>query len=220
MPSAAETSDAIRFAMARTRVGIAGAAGVVVFAVSMMFAAWQVAVLSGWSAAGLVYVVWAVGALWNLDSDRTEQVATREDNSRALADLALLLAATGSLLAIALGLVKAGQSKGAAEAWITALAVLTVVTSWAVVHTVYCLRYAGLFYREGGGIDFNEDDKPDYKDFAYLAVTIGMTYQVSDTDLKTKLIRHTAIRHALLSFVFGAVVIAVVINVVAGLLNH
>jgi len=81
------------------------------------------------------------------------------------------------------------------------------------------LRYAGLYYRDGEGVDFNEDDDPDYRDFAYLALTIGMTFQVSDTDLKTKAIRHTAIRHALLSYLFGAVVIAMVINVVAGLLN-
>ncbi|MEO7556753.1 MAG: DUF1345 domain-containing protein, partial [Acidimicrobiales bacterium] len=67
------------------------------------------------------------------------------------------------------------------------------------------------------GIDFNDDAEPDYRDFAYLAFTIGMTYQVSDTDLKTKEIRRTALRHALLSYVFGTAIIAVMINVVAGL---
>ncbi|MBV9412089.1 MAG: DUF1345 domain-containing protein [Acidimicrobiia bacterium] len=185
-----------------------------------MFAPWQVAVLAGWATAGVVFVVWAVAGLWKLDNVRTAELASREDSSRAVADLLLLTAATGSLAAIALGLVKAGSSKGAAQGWITALAVLTVAASWAVVHTVYALRYAGLYYRQGGGIDFNEDDKPDYQDFAYLALTIGMTFQVSDTDLQTKSIRHTAVRHALLSYLFGAVVVAMVINVVAGLLNH
>ena len=114
---------------------------------------------------------------------------------------------------------KAGSSKGAAQGLITALAVFTVVVSWAVVHTVFAVRYADLYYRAGGGVDFNEDAKPDYRDFAYLALTIGMTFQVSDTDLQSKAIRRTAIRHALLSYLFGAVVIAMVINVVAGLLN-
>ena len=191
-----------------------------VFAIGLVFAAWQVAVLSGWSAVGLVFVVWAVSGLWRLDSQHTAQLATREDDSRALADLLLLSAATGSLAAIGLGLVKAGSSKGAGQAWITALAVLTIVVSWSVVHTVFALRYARLYYSEGGGVDFNEDDKPDYRDFAYLALTIGMTFQVSDTDLQSKAIRRTAIRHALMSYLFGAVVIAMVINVVAGLLNH
>jgi uncharacterized membrane protein len=66
-------------------------------------------------------------------------------------------------------------------------------------------------------VDFNEDDAPDYRDFAYLAFTIGMTFQVSDTTLQTSEIRRTALRHALLSYVFGAVVIATTINLVAGL---
>ena len=219
MVTEANTSESIRFAMSRTRVAAAGAVGLVVFGASLMFTAWQVAVLSGWSAAGLVFVVWTFSGLWRLDGECTARMATREDDSRALADLVLLSAATGSLAAIGLGLVKAGSSKGAAQVWITALAVLTIAVSWSVVHTVYALRYAGLYYSEGGGIGFNEDDEPDYRDFAYLALTIGMTYQVSDTDLKTKTIRHTAIRHALLSYLFGAVIVAMVINVVAGLLN-
>jgi uncharacterized membrane protein len=215
-----KASAAIRFAPARTRVGVAVIAGLAVFGVAALFAAWQVAVLAGWSTAGLVFVVWAVGALWALDGKRTAEVATREDSSRALADLLLLSAATGSLVAIGVGLLKAGSSKGAAQALITALAVLTVATSWAVVHTVYALRYARIYYTEGGGVDFPEDDNPDYRDFAYLALTLGMTFQVSDTDLTSKSIRRTATRHALLSYLFGAVILGVVINVVASLLNH
>jgi len=198
---------------------VAVAAGVVVFGVIMAFFAWQVALLAGWSAVGLVFAGWTVSSLWTLDATDTQDVATREDSSRAVSDLLLLLAETASLAAIGLGLSKASSSKGAAQGLITALAVFTVVVSWAVVHTVFALRYAGLYYRDGGGVDFNEDDDPDYRDFAYLALTIGMTFQVSDTDLKTKAIRHTAIRHALLSYLFGAVVIAMVINFVAGLLN-
>ena len=110
----------------------------------------------------------------------------------------------------------ASDKQGAAKASLSGLVVLTVVLSWAVVHIVYMLRYAHLYYSAGGGVDFR-DDEPDYHDFAYLALTIGMTFQVSDTDLTAKSIRRTAIRHALLSYMFGAVVIALVINVVAGL---
>jgi uncharacterized membrane protein len=68
-----------------------------------------------------------------------------------------------------------------------------------------------------GGIDFNEDDQPDYIDFAYVALTIGMTYQVSDTNLQAKLIRRAAVRHALISWMFGVVIIAITINIVASL---
>jgi uncharacterized membrane protein len=89
------------------------------------------------------------------------------------------------------------------------------------VHTVFTLRYARLYYLNGsGGIDFNQDDEPAYAEFAYLAFTIGMTYQVSDTDLKTRAIRSTALRQALLSFVLGAVILATTINLIAGLSNN
>jgi uncharacterized membrane protein len=98
--------------------------------------------------------------------------------------------------------------------------VLSVVLAWLMVQVVHMLHYARLFYGEGGGVEFNERKDPDYRDFAYLAFTIGMTYQVSDTNLTSTSIRRTALRHALLSFVFGTSIIAIMINVVAGLLNR
>jgi uncharacterized membrane protein len=107
-----------------------------------------------------------------------------------------------------------------AQALLTALAVGSVVLSWSVVHTVFTLRYAHLYFSPPlGGIDFNQNPHPRYLDFAYVAFTIGMTYQVSDTDLTTETIRAAALRHALLSFLFGTVILATTINVVAGLLK-
>jgi uncharacterized membrane protein len=98
------------------------------------------------------------------------------------------------------------------------LGVLSVVISWAVVHTTYMLRYAKLYYTDPpGGIDFNSGDPPRFLDFAYLAFTIGMTFQVSDTPLRTSEIRANAFRHALLSYLFGTVIIAITINLVASL---
>jgi uncharacterized membrane protein len=86
------------------------------------------------------------------------------------------------------------------------------------VHTTFTTRYARLYYTSGTkAVDFNEDESPCYRDFGYLAFTIGMTFQVSDTPLQTKEIRATALRHALLSYLFGVVVIATTINLVAGL---
>ena len=82
------------------------------------------------------------------------------------------------------------------------------------------MRYGDLYYSDPvGGVTFNEDEAPDYHDFAYLALTIGMTYQVSDTNLTSKPIRRAATRHALLSFLFGAVIVALAINAVASLLQ-
>lgn len=86
------------------------------------------------------------------------------------------------------------------------------------MHTVLTLRYALLYYTgRHGGIDFNQSGDPAYVDFGYLAFTLGMNYQVSDTDLQNRPIRATALRHALLSYLLGAVVLATVINLVAGL---
>jgi uncharacterized membrane protein len=96
---------------------------------------------------------------------------------------------------------------------------VTIILSWGVVHTVYMLRYAHLYYNPPrGGIDFNGDE-PNYLDFAYLAFTLGMTYQVSDTDIQDQTIRRTVLAHTLLSYVFGTVIIAATINIVAGFVH-
>jgi uncharacterized membrane protein len=80
------------------------------------------------------------------------------------------------------------------------------------------LRYAVLYYSGSiGGIDFNQKDPPRFADFAYLAFTLGMTYQVSDTNLQSAQIRAAALRHGLLSFVFGSMILATTVNLVAGL---
>ncbi|TMK44127.1 MAG: DUF1345 domain-containing protein, partial [Actinobacteria bacterium] len=116
-------------------------------------------------------------------------------------------------------LVKASSEHGGAKALLTVVAVVSVFLSWAVVHMTFTLRYARLFFTgPRGGIDFHDDDRDaSYLDFAYVAFTIGMTYQVSDTDLTNRQIRSAALRHALLSYLFGTVIIAMTINVIAGL---
>ncbi len=109
---------------------------------------------------------------------------------------------------------------GATKAYLITLGLLSVALSWGLVHTVFTLRYARSYYSPPvGGIDFNEDDPPTYLDFAYLALTIGMTFQVSDTNLTTKRMRRIALSHGLLSYLFGAVIVALVINVVSSLLH-
>ena len=90
--------------------------------------------------------------------------------------------------------------------------------SWTLVHTVFTVRYARLYYSgRAGGIDFNEADPPQYSDFAYLSFTVGMTFQVSDTNIESKQIRRMAVRHAWLSYPLGVVIISASINLVTGL---
>ncbi len=137
-----------------------------------------------------------------------------------MADAVLLVASVASLLAVGL-VIMAGPRQGTGDQDVrAALAVVSVVVSWTVVHTVYTSRYARLYYSgQPGGIGFNQDTPPRFADFAYLAFTIGMTYQVSDTDLETPEIRATALRQALLSYLLGAVILATTINLVSGLLR-
>ena len=183
-------------------------------------AAWPVAVSGAWGVAALLIGLAIWPRILRMDAARTKANARDEDFSRVSADLVLLVASVASLIAIFYLVDEAGQRHGVAKLVLAILAVTVVVLSWLLVQTVYTVRYGDLYYGDPiGGIDFNDGGDPDYHDFLYLAFTIGMTYQVSDTNLGTKALRRTAIRHAFLSFVFVTVILAVTINVVASLLR-
>ena len=109
-------------------------------------------------------------------------------------------AAVASLTAVGVVLFGAGGEAGAAKYVQAGLALASVFVTWTLVHTVFTLTYARLYYSERpGGIDFNESEPPQYSDFAYLAFTVGMTFQVSDTDIRTKRIRRAVLRQAWIS---------------------
>jgi uncharacterized membrane protein len=178
----------------------------------------RAAPLIGWDILALVFGAWVWSTVWRRDAESTAGRAMCEDPSSNLADVVLLGAAVASLAAVGVVLVGAGHASGVLQYLQAGLALLSVFVSWTLVHTVFTLRYARLYYSgKAGGIDFNEPGAPDYRDFAYLSFTIGMTFQVSDTDIQSKQIRRTALRHAWMSFPMGAVIIATTINVVAGL---
>jgi uncharacterized membrane protein len=185
-----------------------------------LFTSWQAATLLGWDLSSFSLITWIVWALKDLGPKECESHAKREDPSVPMAELLLLTAGVAVLAAVGLALVRAGSASGGTKASLITLGVLSVASSWGLVHTVFTLRYARSYYASPrGGVDFNEDDPPTYVDFAYLALTIGMTFQVSDTDLTNKPVRRLALRHALLSYCFGAVLVGLVINVVASLLH-
>ncbi len=176
------------------------------------------AILIGWAVAAVIFLVWTLGVVWNFDSEQTEHYSKREDPSRTVAELAILGAGTSMLVAVGFALLRAGQATGEMKAFLIGLGVSSVAVSWVVVHTVFMLRYARSYYTAPvGGVEFNEEEPPTYLDFAYLSFTIGMTFQVSDTNITSKRIRRITLQHALLSFIFGAVILAVAINVVASL---
>jgi len=194
-----------------------GAIGAVVMGV---ISGWSFAALVGWDVAAVVLVGATWARIWPMDGERTARHAVREEPGRAITDLLLVGASVASLVGVGFVVVAGGNAHGASAGLLVALAVVTVVLSWSVVHTTFALRYAQIYYSgPDGGVKFNDEEPPQYSDFAYLAFTIGMTFQVSDTALTSSDIRRVALRHALLSYVFGVVIIAVMINLIAGLSN-
>jgi uncharacterized membrane protein len=154
-----------------------------------------------------------------LDNTRTAAHATEEDPRRGTADLLILLAAVGSLVAVVLVMIGASNAHGAGKFLLALLALGSTAMSWLLVHTLFTLRYAEIYYTavRPGGIDFNQDEPPQYTDFAYMAFSLGMTYQVSDTAITNRRMRSAAYRHSLLAFVFGTGILATTINLVVSL---
>jgi uncharacterized membrane protein len=174
--------------------------------------------MAGWVAAGVIYnlVIWRT--IWPLDAKQTSTHVSSDDPSRRVADGVMLLAAIASLGAVAVLISQSQSAKGALKGTEVGLGVASVAVSWLLVHTLFTLQYARLYYSgDEGGVDFENKVRPPYSDFAYLAFTIGMTFQVSDTDLTHNVFRRTALRHALLSYLFGTGILATTINLVANL---
>jgi uncharacterized membrane protein len=194
------------------------------FVVAITFTPWQVALTLSWAVAASVFLVWVWLSVRRSDAGRTAELATAEDPSRFAADVVLVASSGASLVGVAMALLEAGAQSGATKDLTIAVAGVCLVVSWTTVNVVYMLRYASLYYGDGdtpGGIEFDAGDvPPTYADFAYLAFTVGMTYQVSDTQLSARKIRSTALRHALLSFVFVTSVVAMTINIVAQLFTR
>ncbi len=203
---------------AKTKVAVAALAGLVVALGIGGLLSWKVAPLAGWDMAAIIYVIWTWQTIWPLNGEVTAAHAVREDPSRGAADSVVLVAGLASLLAVGV-LLAAGSSAGEpGRISLAGLGVVSVVVGWIVVHTLFTLRYAELFYTDTpGGVDFGGTQQPSYKDFAYLAFTLGMTFQVSDTGFNDTTFRTTALRHALISYLFGTIIVATTINLIAGL---
>jgi uncharacterized membrane protein len=183
-------------------------------------AQWPVALGAGWLGAALVIAEGIWRRIRRMDAAATAANAQQEDYSRATSDLVVLSASVASLVTVGFTLVEARDESGASKGLLILLAVAVVAASWLAIHLIFTVRYGDLYYDDPvGGVSFNENEPPDYRDFLYLAFTIGMTFQISDTDISSKVIRRQVTRHALLSYLFGAVIVALAINTVATLLQ-
>jgi uncharacterized membrane protein len=198
-------------AFASLAVGLAG--GVVVALLGLP----ELIPLVGWTIAASVALVWVWRTSWPQDPEGTKRLAEEEGQCRST-DTAVLFAAVISLGAVAQALVRSSGNQDSVAIALVILGIVAVVLSWALVNTVFALKYARLYYvDEDGGIDFRQSRPPAYSDFAYMAFMVGMAYAMAETEPENPHIRKVVLGHALLSYTFGTGILAVAINLVTNL---
>lgn len=194
--------------------------GSVAAAATAPFAIWQLVMLIGWCGFAVALLGWVWFDVSGCDAQHTRERATAVDPTRRSSITVVVTAGVMSLVAVGFGLEEARERDGALAVALTALSLTAVVLSWLLVHTMFLLRYAHEYYTlPEGGIAFPGDEPPDYRDFAYFAFTIGVAFAVSDTQVTAREIRRIVYRQALVSYLLGAVIIGLAINVMAGFIR-
>ena len=176
---------------------------------------WALAPLAGWDAFVVALVVQILRDFARDTPDETAKAAKADALSHSLVDAIIIITSLASLGAVIVLI----SAKGAGVSHLI-FGLVSILLSWVTVHMLFTLRYATLYYKDvEGGIDFNDKlfKRPRFSDFMYLAFTVGMTYQVSDTSVTDYKIRRTVLLQALVAFVFGVVIIASTINFIISL---
>jgi len=186
---------------------------------------------SSWPANSRLLVAWDIGVVCYLalafamavrsSTAQMQERAAQEDES-AVVVLALTLAASvASLAAIAAQLTGIQDDGGAQQAFRLSIAAITILCSWFFVHTIYAIHYAHEYYGDGGerrGLAFPHEGRPDYWDFLYFSFNLGAAAQTSDVVIVSRRMRRLALAHTILSFLFNTTILALAVNVGAGLL--
>ena len=210
-------------ARALSRVALSCAAGLAVALLLRLLLPWALALYAGWNAGLLLLLLLAWSHFWNATAADTRAHAAAEDPGRAAVTLVVLIASGSSLLSTVALLHRARAVAGPAGDALVVLCLANVSLCWTVAHTAFTLRYAHLYYREDeegvGGVEFPGGAAPCYLDFAYLAFTIGMCFQVSDSSVSSPQIRRTVLLQALIAFVFNTAILAFALNLLFGLAN-
>jgi len=181
---------------------------------------WQLKLLAGWDITCLVLIVLSWASFISINDKQIRYQATRQDESRAISFVFIIIAAVLSLLGIIL--VFSSSSLPIRPRWQMLFSLISVMLSWILIHTLFTLRYAHLYYQKlklkpgEHGLIFPNDLTPGYLDFAYFSFVIGMTFQVSDVGISSKKIRKIVLFHGLVSFAFNTFIVAVLVNMIAG----
>lgn len=183
-------------------------------------------ILIGWDTFSLCLIVMEWITFSTTKTQQIREQASVQDPSRTLIFFVILIATLASFLAVLL-LLLTKEKFGPTKSFHLIIAVGGMILSWFLVHTIFTLRYARIYYGDdktnpkthAGGLDFPGDEKPDYMDFAYFSFVLGMTFQVSDVEISSKRLRRLAMWHGLLSFGYNTIMIALTINLIAGFGN-
>jgi uncharacterized membrane protein len=204
---------------ARPRLFISAGVGLAVIAAAAVVTDWRLATrfLTGWDIALALYLGLAFHLMARSDVRHIRRHAAAQDEGQLAILTCTVAAALASLAAIfaVLGTSAVGGSRPRSH---LVLAILTILLSWAFIHTIFALHYAHEFYDEtaGRGMAFpGGEPNPDYWDFVYFSFVIGMTSQVSDVAITSKLIRRTVTAHGVVSFLFNAALLALTVNIAA-----
>jgi uncharacterized membrane protein len=211
---------------ARHRFAISLVVAGVTFFVLRGYVSFLTELIATWDAFGASALALAWTTILTTPLDDLRRHAKAQDVSRFAIFVFVITAACAALFAVVF-LVRAHRIE--MHGHLTShllLALGTVSASWALVHTVFSLRYAHIFYgdsddrnvsQKAGGLAFPGEENPDYSDFAYFSFVIGMTCQVSDVQVTSGRLRRLTLLHGMLSFAFNTVILALLINTVSGL---
>jgi uncharacterized membrane protein len=212
---------------ARQRLVLGLAAGTAVFFASRGHLRFASAAIAAWDGFAIVILALDWLTIWTTPQRNIRGLAQQKDLSRLLVFLFVVVTACAALFAVGF-LVIEKKSSGGHFLIHLLLTLVTVIFSWTLVHTVYGLRYAHAFYgdsdepgvhQHAGGLIFPGNRPPDYFDFAYFSFVVGMTCQVSDVQITSRRMRKITLFHSILSFGFNTIILALLINIVSGLLQ-
>lgn len=178
-----------------------------------------------WDMGLLVFFVSLFRGMCDLTPDHLRVWSVKLQASRNAVLMIASAAATAALLALFVEMKLAKADHGALQAARVAFVVVTVGFSWFFVQTIFALDYAHEFFEEDkagldrGGLAFPGDEPPDFWDFLHFSVIIGATAQTADITITSKPMRRLVTFHALMAFSFNAVILALTINLAAGLLG-
>ncbi len=207
------------------RAAISAAIAVVVCLLVPWSWHWPTRAVITWIAFGTSALAMMWYVIVSADPSEVARTACLQDSSRTAIFAFVVVAAITSVFAVA---VELGSAKGLDRTHLSGhviFSILTIFTSWTLVHSVYTLRYAHIFYgsEEGddalGGLNFPDQEKPDYLDFAYFSFTIGMCFQTSDVSITSRRLRRLVLMHSVVSFGFNLAILGLSINMVSSLFS-